>query len=343
MTTYSPALDGIRAIAVLAVMAYHSGLARGGYLGVDVFFVLSGFLITGLLLEERRSSGGVNLRNFYARRALRLLPALFVFLIVWTTVLLVTVPPTYWKYVGTYVAAVLFYAANWAAISGLPMGIFLHTWSLAVEEQFYLAWPLVAGLLSLSRRPLCVAGALAAAATATAGWRWYLSNHAASWRRIYMANDTHADGLLLGAAVAFLIVNGGWFSRLRRPELGALAGAALVSLLVATPLVPYYAHGVTMAVAVATAVVILDVLAETSWLRRLLGLRWLAATGRISYGLYLWHFPVFLYWGALKLFSGEAPASLQVLVLAWATTFAAAGVSYIAVEAPALRYKARFR
>jgi peptidoglycan/LPS O-acetylase OafA/YrhL len=343
MTTYSPALDGIRAIAVLAVMAYHSALVSGGYLGVDVFFVLSGFLITRLLLEERRSSGGVNLRNFYARRALRLLPALFAFLTVWTTAMLATGPPGDREYVVTCVAVVLFYVANWAAISGFPMVILLHTWSLAVEEQFYLAWPLVAGLLSLARRPLWVAGALAAAAAATAGWRWYLADLGASWGRIYMANDTHADGLLVGAAVAFLIADGGWRGRLRRPELGALAGAILVSLLVATPLVPYYAHGVTMAVAVATAVVILDVLAEMSWLRRLLGLRWLAATGRISYGLYLWHFPVFLYWGALKLFSGEAPASLQVLVLAWATTFAAAGVSYIAVEAPALRYKARFR
>ena len=117
---YQPSLDGLRGVAVLAVMTYHSGLIRGGFLGVDMFFSLSGFLITRLLLQERAATGAINLKGFYVRRALRLLPALIVFLLLWTCFLLVTVPPKYWGIVGGYVAAVLFYVANWAGIHDRP-------------------------------------------------------------------------------------------------------------------------------------------------------------------------------------------------------------------------------
>ena len=141
VASYVPALDGLRAVAVIAVMVYHSGLILGGYLGVDVFFTLSGFLITRLLVEEYDARGTIGLRDFYYRRALRLLPALFTFLTVCTIVLLSTVPLPFWYVIWTYLAIVTFYVANWALILGSPLGILGHTWSLAIEEQFYLALP----------------------------------------------------------------------------------------------------------------------------------------------------------------------------------------------------------
>ena len=340
---YQPSLDGLRGVAVLAVLTYHSGLIRGGFLGVDMFFTLSGFLITRLLLQERAATGAINLRSFYVRRALRLLPALVVFLLLWTCFLLVTIPPEYWSIVGSYVAAVLFYVANWAGIHGLPMGIFGHTWSLAIEEQFYLAWPLVvAVLVGRLRRPRLIACLLALVAVVSLAWRLHLALGGATERRIYWATDAHADGLLIGAALAFLLA-----SRHRLMRAGPVAsGMALVALvgllglLVAVPFNPSYAYGVSALVALATSALILEVGRPGSRVARLLEARWLVWAGRISYALYLWHFPIFSQFGVLNL-PGHLPSPRPGL-LAWSVTFAAALASYFFVERPALVYKDRF-
>src|SRR5882672_8926270 len=149
---YRPSLDGVRAIAILAVLACHCEWLQSGYLGVDVFFALSGFLITSLLLEEYTATGTITLRWFYARRALRLLPALLGLLVVGTSVILFTVPAEYGPLALHEAAAVLFYVANWAWLIGLPLGLYGHTWSLAIEEQFYMLWPLaLLGLLRVIR------------------------------------------------------------------------------------------------------------------------------------------------------------------------------------------------
>jgi len=148
-----PALDGLRALAVSAVVLYHAGVtwARGGLLGVDVFFVLSGYLITGLLLSEKRRTGTISLGNFWIRRARRLLPALLLVLVAVAVVWRLTAPPASLPGVRSDALATLFYSANWHfAVAG--QGYFasfadpsplLHMWSLGVEEQFYLIWPLV--------------------------------------------------------------------------------------------------------------------------------------------------------------------------------------------------------
>src|SRR5262249_61019314 len=123
------------------VMLYPCGLIRGGFLGVDMFFTLGGFLITSLLLHEQAATGTICFRHFFARRALRLLPALLVFLVAWSGFLLMTVPSDYWGIVGWYVLAVFLYVANSAGIYGLPIGIFRHAWSLAIEAQLYFISP----------------------------------------------------------------------------------------------------------------------------------------------------------------------------------------------------------
>jgi len=341
---YRKGLDGLRGVAVLSVMVYHSGVTRGGFLGVDVFFALSGFLITSLLLEEHAATGSVDIRSFYVRRALRLLPALLVFLVFWSGYLLVNVPPPLLPLVGCYVLAVLFYVANWAGIHGMLLGIFGQTWSLAIEEQFYLIWPVVLGLLVRKvGRPARIAAILIIAAAASLVWRLYLALAGASGDRIYFGTDTHADGLLIGAALAVMLA-GGQLGRVREAGtpvrvMAALAAIALAGLLVAAP-TRGYAYGVSALAVLATAGLIFDVMTRGSGIARWLEAGWLAGLGRISYGLYLWHFAVFTYFGTLRR-PGEAVAPLLLSLIAWGITFAAALLSYFLVERRFLAWKAR--
>ena len=341
---YYPGLDGLRGVAVLAVLLYHSGLIRGGFLGVDIFFTLSGFLITRLLLHERAATGTIRFRHFFLRRALRLLPALFAFLVLWTCALLATIPSTYWGIVGQYVVAVLLYVANWAGIYGLPMGIFGHAWSLAIEEQFYFLWPVVVALLiSKVRHPKLIVGFLAFVALMSLAWRLSLALDGASERRIYWATDAHADGLLLGAAAAFLAISPhpSRGAGLPHPVAGLIAATGLGGLLLTAAYNPSYVYGGTGLTAIATVTVILAIVRGSSFLARLLGMQWLVWVGRISYGLYLWHFPIFSQFGVLKL-PGEVAPHVQVF-LAWGATFGIAFASYVFIERPALAYRDRFR
>jgi peptidoglycan/LPS O-acetylase OafA/YrhL len=336
-------LDGLRGVAVASVLVYHTGLIRGGFLGVDVFFALSGFLITSLMLEEHAATGAINLRAFYARRGLRLLPALFTFLAVSGVYLLVTLPPAFWPLAGTYIAVVAFYVANWAGIWWYRLGIFGHTWSLAIEEQFYLVWPLaILLLLRFVRRERRVAWLLVAMAAASVMWRVNLALGGAPERRIYWATDAHSDGLLIGAAFAFFLARGGFdrFPRALR-GIGAFSAIGLTAMLVTIPHNPYYAYGVTTLAALATAVMIVAVLTESrSALSRVLETRVLVGTGRISYALYLWHFPIFHTLGVLKRPGEHAPWADALL--AWGLTFVAAVASYFLIERPALAYKDQF-
>jgi peptidoglycan/LPS O-acetylase OafA/YrhL len=173
-------------------------------------------------------------------------------------------------------------------------------------------------------------------------WRFDLALAGASEGRIYWATDTHADGLLIGAAIAFFL-DGGGFDRFPRvlKWVGPLSPIGLTAMLVTVAFNPYYAYGITTLAALATAVIIVDALTERSLVTRLLETRVLAGTGRIPYALYLWHFPIFHELGVLKLPGEEAPWAADAL-LAWGLTFAGALGSYLLIERRALGYKDRF-
>jgi peptidoglycan/LPS O-acetylase OafA/YrhL len=338
---YRPALDSLRAIAVCAVLAYHVGWIRGGWLGVDVFFTLSGFLITTLLLGEHARTGTISIRRFYVRRARRLLPALGLFLLVWVPVSLASMPRSGWPVFVAHVAGVVGYVTNWLILYWWMAPPFGHLWSLAIEEQFYLCWPvLLFALLRLLRPRWLLPGFVTAAAVSVAWRTWLTWGVGAAPRRLYLGTDTHADGLLLGAALAVWCVLRPWTGRPSCPPwLGLGSALLLLAMLLAAPLNPGYLWSVTVLGAVATGGVLLDVVRGGSWLTRGLETTWLVRIGWISYGVYLWHFPVFLNAGVLR-HSGETPAPLGRSLLAWAVTVAIAGLSYWLVERPCLASKA---
>jgi peptidoglycan/LPS O-acetylase OafA/YrhL len=311
-------LDGIRALAVTAVILSHAepGWAKGGFFGVDVFFVLSGYLITTILLDEWRTRGGIDLPAFWARRARRLLPALALVLLV-VGVGAVTAPSVVASpgLAGDTLATVG-YAANWHfmaahanyfAASNNPSPL-LHTWSLAIEEQFYLVWPLVLiGILKLRsgrnhhRRLAMVAAITATGAILSATWMAVLAPvGSASIARVYYGSDTRAQGLLVGAALAAACQ---WWGPIRTVRgrrtlmvagLAGAAGAAALCHLVPEGSVLTFRGGFAL-LALCTAAVIACVTRMASHpLTRLLSVRPLPYLGRISYGLYLWYWPVLL-------------------------------------------------
>lgn len=269
-----PAFDGLRAVAVVAVMMYHLNYrpwTGGGYLGVDVFFVLSGFLITWLLVTEWDRLGGVSFRRFYARRGLRLLPALAA-VIVFVVVIVEAVPAmkTYRHPTLVGLPFVILYSGNWALTFGssgtLSLGLLGSTWSLAVEEQFYLLWPaiLVRLLRRFSRERL--AALLTVAAFADMVARQVLNLAHVSWWpwwRSYYASFTHFDGLLLGCALAVAWGQRSawpWLGRIGRNSgvAGAVAAAGLVAILIRANLDPDLMPLWMSAAALFTIVVMLD-------------------------------------------------------------------------------------
>lgn len=209
---YRPSLDGICGVAVLMVMAHHAGLARGGFLGVDAFFVLSGYLITALLMQEREGAGSISLRNFYARRALRLLPALVALLAA-----LLAAPRLFglgdlvlWK----QALIVLSYWPNWASAFQLTnFYVLSHTWSLGTEEQFYFLWPplltllLALGVGQVGTLGLVIAGIVGASVTRAMLWE-----SLDDWPRLYYGLDTRMDSLLLGSLIG-LLAAWGWLPK----------------------------------------------------------------------------------------------------------------------------------
>src|SRR5919107_1380529 len=215
--SYSPGLDGLRAIAVMAVLLYHADLTwiPGGFLGVEVFFVISGYLISALLLAEWRQKGRIDLKDFWLRRARRLLPALYVLLVVTLAFAVVLLPGEVAGLRGEVVAAVG-YVTNWFLIFGQESyfesvgrpSVLQHLWSLAVEEQFYLIWPVVLtvglglGATRLRRRSMLGLAIMGAAASAVAMASLYTPGVDPS--RVYYGTDTRATGLLCGAVLAFL-------------------------------------------------------------------------------------------------------------------------------------------
>src|SRR5215212_4247115 len=215
--SYSPGLDGLRALAVIAVLFYHAELAwiPGGFLGVEVFFVISGYLISALLLAEWRQKGTINLKDFWLRRARRLLPALYVLLVVTLTYAVVFLPGEVAGLRAEVLAAVG-YVTNWYLIFGQQSyfesvgrpSVLQHLWSLAVEEQFYLIWPIVLavglGWGTVWRRQRLVLMVALVGAASSAVMMALMYTPGVDPSRIYFGTDTRATGLLCGAALAFL-------------------------------------------------------------------------------------------------------------------------------------------
>ena len=339
---YRPALDGLRAVAVLLVMGHHTGklllpgtglgrrLLPGGFLGVDVFFVLSGFLITALLLERRGERSPVG--AFYGRRALRLMPAVLALLAGVVGIALLEhergaeIVRTLWT-VPTY-------SANWSVVAGtFPERHVAHLWSLSVEAQFYVVWPLLLlGALALGwsrRRVLVAVGVLI---VAVAVWRAILWEPGYRWLSLYIRTDTRADALLIGAALALapwerLVAS----SRLALAGAAALAAIVVCAMTVDPPSRVYYL-GLLTVVAALSAVTIASLLPGSGPLARGLARAPVVAIGRWSYSLYLWHFPMFV---VVADHAGSWPAALRVLV-AWTFAFVLAVFSYRFVERPAL-------
>ena len=348
---YMPALDGLRAAAVAGVLLYNGdvGWARGGFLGVDAFFVLSGFLITTLLFAEWQRKGGIDLPHFWRRRARRLLPALFLVLGAVALFAATWAPADMLQRLRVDAFAAIGYAANWRFIASgqsyfaqfASPSPLQHMWSLAIEEQFYLVWPpLFLVLLRLTRgsRPALLAITAGLAGT-SALLMAVLFTPGADPARVYYGTDTRAQSLLIGAALALLLDR----RRVGATPLGsrclhaAAIGAALL-LGVAWARTPDNAawlyRGGLAVTALLVAVVIAGVTAETPGpLGRLLSLRAIRWIGVISYGLYLWHWPVYLALSRGR--TGlDGPALLAVRLTC---TVAIATASYYLVEQPIRR------
>jgi peptidoglycan/LPS O-acetylase OafA/YrhL len=404
---YVPALDGIRAVAVLGVMLYHGGapLSAGGFLGVNMFFVLSGFLITSLLLGEWARRLTIRLGQFWVRRGRRLLPALLLLLIAVAAYAHFVATPGEFASLRLDSLATLFYVANWHFIVGgsnyfaqsaqpSPLS---HMWSLSIEEQFYIVWPpVVLGLLHLGRRlrpsrqlwPV-LAAAVGGALASAAAMRWAYLHHA-SVTRLYEGTDTRSQDILVGAALAIGLT---MWARHRRalpqpvPDLDELeparihpsAGtvglgappahrrdtqrrrgptprpiaawelssatarltaqvfgwAALLGVVALWgrldgPTGVFFSGG-ELAIAVAIAVLLFAVVtAQAGSLARALANPVFVYVGRISYGLYLWHFPLFSLLDAERLHLYGLP----LLAVRFAVTFVVATASYYLVELP---------
>jgi peptidoglycan/LPS O-acetylase OafA/YrhL len=347
---YMPGLDGLRAIAVLAVIAYHLqlGWAPGGLLGVGVFFTLSGYLITDLLLGQRDAVGHLRLGDFWLRRARRLLPALFLMLAVvvaWVTLFDPAQLPT----LRGYVAAAALYVSNWWNIIihasyfsrfGPPPPLD-HLWSLAVEEQFYLIWPFLLWLgLRYTRGRYRLAGLTLAAAALSAIAMALLYQPGIDPTRVYEGTDTRASGLLFGAALAMV-----WPSRRLRADLALrrrllLDAAGVAGLLVIALLIwrtdqysPSLYRGGIVLLSVGTVLVVAALAHPASWLGPALGwapLRWL---GVRSYGIYLWHFPIIV----LTTPTVQRSVNLPLQILQVVATIAVAALSWRFVEEPIRR------
>ena len=347
MWTYRPQLDGLRSVAVYLVLVFHCGVAAvaGGFIGVDVFFVLSGFLVTNVMLEEIRSTGTLSLGGFYARRVRRLLPAAVLVVVATCLAFVVVTSLTQRLEIVGDARAALLYVANWHFLgqsndyfaqeeSASP---FLHFWSLAIEEQFYVVFPILLLLLARRARRRLRTTALVVGALGLLSLGLQLFWMSADANHAYYGTDARLYQLLAGALLAVVLV-----ARPRLPEqrwgsapvagagavVGVLGLAVLGSgLLDVAP--GWRGIGATVAT---TAVIAGITLRSRSWLSRALGRPTPVYLGKISYGTYLWHWPVILVLRELL-----TVGSLGLVLLAVPLATGLAAVSFQVFESPIRR------
>jgi peptidoglycan/LPS O-acetylase OafA/YrhL len=340
---YQPALDGVRAVAVLAVMLFHGGVSwlPGGFLGVDAFFLLSGYLITSLLLAEFDGAGRIRLGAFWGRRARRLLPALLVMVVFVLVVFRLLLPAKETALLRGDALSTLAYVANWRMIyrgadyftvtsSPSPLQ---HAWSLGIEEQFYLLWPLLLVVFFLWKSPrryavLAIACAAGGALSAVASGLLF---RPADVNRAYFGTDSRAQALLIGCVLAVVLAR--WSLPARPIAIAAAIGLAVDAFIWT------HAHGTDgwlfrgglLVDAAAVAAILGYVTVRPSgWLGSVLAVAPLVWLGRISYGVYLWHWPLFAILSAQR----TGLSGFVLLVLRMSATIAVAALSYYLIEQP---------
>ncbi|MBF6558390.1 MAG: acyltransferase [Acidimicrobiales bacterium] len=342
--------DGLRGATVIIVFVSHLevilpiptfAVVPGGTVSLDSFFVLSGFLITSLLLREQGLTGQINTIHFYRRRAMRLLPPLFGLLVAHSIFAYLTGISFHEEW--TSLMSVLFYYSNWKLafnsnyVGGIANGM-QHLWSLSLEEQFYLIWPWITiFVLTYRRRFRTVAVVLLGLIVAIAVHR-SLSYHGTNWYAIFIRTDTRADGILIGCLLAHI-----WFRGLEpnRTIVRWAATVASVFLLICLPIVkspgPFLFRGGFVAIDVACALIILA-LVDGHWGgRHFFNWRPFIVLGTVSYAFYLWHLPVFF---AIRYYGHSWNAVVRVVVAVGATLLFTA-LSWCLLERPALDWKDR--
>lgn len=353
-TRYIASLDGLRSFAVLAVIAYHMGFfwAPGGLLGVTVFFVLSGYLITGLLISEFHSSRTIDLPQFWLRRVRRLVPAIIAVVVVTCALCVLFNHDLLTKMRPDIIPSLLFYSNWWQifhdvsyfAAQGAPSPL-QHFWSLAIEEQFYLVWPVLLLLLFKRRTSFkWLKRGILIAAAASALWMAVLYNPEGDPSRVYYGTDTRAFSLLIGAWLAIVWPSTA-FGDKRKPDalpslrarrvfdgIGVLAFVGLIALVAtANGYTPFLYRGGLVICSILTAVLIAVIIRPDSTFAKLWSLPPLVWVGKRSYGMYLWHFPILL---LMTNQNATEAAPLWWNALEFAVILVVSALSYRFVENP---------
>jgi len=340
---YWPALDGLRAIAVMIVLLAHAGsiYPRSGTIGVEIFFVMSGFLITYILHQEFVRLGKIQIKKFYLKRILRLLPCLFLTCFLFS--------------IGSYlmyddmrldtVVIVLTYSSNWArALFNYDLSSLSHTWSLSLEEQYYLIWPWAVLLIEKRlRKNVHKGGLLLCLVILSSCYRAFMVE-TYSPSRIYFGLDTHADGLILGSALLYLTVDTNGRITINPSIKKLLCQIALPFSIILLGVImalmdwntPWMSRIGFLIIAMASSIIILDlVITQSSKLKILLSVKPLVYLGQISYGIYLLHLP--LYTILDKAFPAIHGTSLMAIKIT--VSILCATISYYFVEKPFLNLK----
>lgn len=341
---YHAGLDGLRGTMTLGVMAAHvrEAWCPGSFVYMDTFFLMSAYLITALLLKGWKRTGSISFGRFYYRRALRLFPANYAMIAAFCLVALLLLDDTAGHLQGALVAGL--YISNWTRAFEVPMPQFLgHTWSLSIEEQYYLLWPLLlAGLLKLWGLRARTVVVVALAAFAFAAWRSWLTFDGASIERLYNGTDTRADALLLGCALGLALALPGLRENAVLQRFCRHAALPCVAILLVAGYTTQwqmrgmYAGGSLFFSLVSLLLVAALVLPQRTLAHRVFELPPLVFLGRICYGLYLWHFPIY---NVLRFGLGMSDA--WVAGLGVPLTFAIAMLSFRYIERPFLAIKDR--
>ncbi len=349
---YIASLDGLRALAVIAVIAYHLDLkfALGGLLGVTVFFVLSGYLITGLLMAELEETGTVNLPQFWLRRVRRLFPAIVLVVVVVTALCVIFNHPLLTKLRPDVMPSLFWFQNWWYVFRGLSYFESLgdpspltHFWSLAIEEQFYLVWPILLLLVSkLGANKTVIRRGCIVLAVVSAAFMWVLYSPLEDPTRVYYGTDTRACSLLIGAWLSLFwpgqaLTEHGTRNVPSRiinflDVIGVLALAGIIGMMAFIDgFSGFMYHGGIIICSVLTAVLIAVLVHPRSRLAKFASLKPFVWVGQRSYGIYLWHYPIIL---LLKPLNGPGPYAWWFVLAVFIITFTASALSYTFVENP---------